>query len=61
MKKLVLSALVALAAIAAATPQAQAQTTCPVAPTPIVVSGSITAYSTLLKVRQGKKTGRPDL
>ncbi|WP_216690409.1 T9SS type A sorting domain-containing protein [Hymenobacter siberiensis] len=46
MKKLVLSALVALAAIAAATPQAQAQTTCPVAPTPIVVSGSITANTT---------------
>ena len=45
MKKLVLTALLAVAAVAAA-PLAQAQTACPVAPTPIVVSGSITANTT---------------
>ncbi|MBH8570232.1 T9SS type A sorting domain-containing protein [Microvirga sp. STS02] len=46
MKKIVLSALMALAAVAVAAPQALAQTTCPAAPTPIVVSGSITANTT---------------
>ena len=46
MKKLVLTALLAVAAVAAIAPQAQAQTTCPTAPTPIIVSGSITANTT---------------
>ncbi|MET4074252.1 T9SS type A sorting domain-containing protein [Hymenobacter sp. UYCo722] len=46
MKKLVLSSFMALAAVAAAAPLAQAQTACPTAPAPIVVSGSITTNTT---------------
>ena len=45
MKKIVLSALLAVAAVAAGT-QAQAQTVCPAAPTPITISGSITQNTT---------------
>ena len=45
MKKLVLTAMLAMAAAVAATSTAQAQT-CPTAPAPIVVSGSITANTT---------------
>ena len=46
MKKIVLTALIAVAAVAAAAPLAQAQTACPAAPTPVVISGSITTNTT---------------
>ena len=46
MKKLVLTALMAVAAAAATTPLAQAQTCPTTPPAPIVVSGSITANTT---------------
>lgn len=46
MKKIVLSAALAVAAVAAGTLQAHSQTVCPAAPTPIIVSGSITANTT---------------
>ena len=46
MKKIVLSALVAVAIIAAQAPQAEAQTVCPTAPAATTVSGSITASTT---------------
>ncbi|UOQ72656.1 T9SS C-terminal target domain-containing protein [Hymenobacter cellulosilyticus] len=46
MKKIVLSALVAAAAVAAQAPQAKAQTVCPAAPTAITVSGAITTPTT---------------
>ena len=45
MKKIVLSALLAMAAVVA-TPQAQAQTACPAAPAPVVVSTNITQNTT---------------
>lgn len=47
MKKLVLSAALAIAAIAAAAPLAQAQTACPTAPAPTILSGRITTNTTL--------------
>ena len=46
MKKIVLSVFVAVAAIAAQAPRAQAQTVCPTAPTAITVSGQITTNTT---------------
>ena len=45
MKKIVLSALLAMAAVVAL-PQAQAQTVCPTAPAPVVVSTNITQNTT---------------
>ena len=46
MKKVVLAAALAMAAIVAQTPQALAQTACIAAPTPITVTGSITTNTT---------------
>jgi len=46
MKKIVLSALVAVAIVAAQAPQAKAQTVCPATPAAITVSGSITTATT---------------
>lgn len=46
MKKILLTASLAVATALAAAPQAQAQTVCPAAPTPITVSGRITTNTT---------------
>lgn len=46
MKKIVLSALVAVAAVAVQAPHAKAQTVCPAAPAAITVSGAITTNTT---------------
>ncbi|RZK89379.1 MAG: T9SS C-terminal target domain-containing protein, partial [Hymenobacter sp.] len=46
MKKILLTASLAVATVMAAAPLAQAQTVCPTAPTPITVSGRITANTT---------------